>query len=104
MTKGALLTLSSQLGKKKQNSLRLARDCYRSVQICRHVVVISLLINVLLRLGRVKPFLDEGGIQGAGVLHTACSSLKKLFNQGGLFLLQLGDPLAPLCHLLNENK
>lgn len=47
-------------------------------------------------------FSDKGGIQGACVLCTAGSGLKKLLYQSRLLLLQLGDPLAFLRHLLKE--
>lgn len=47
---------------------------------------------------------DEGGVHDAGVLRTAGPSLKELFYQRRLLLLQLGDPLAPLRHLLWERK
>lgn len=49
-------------------------------------------------------FSDKSGIQSAGVVHAACSSLKKLFYQGWLLLLQLGDALTLLRHLLNGKK
>lgn len=49
-------------------------------------------------------FSDEGGVHGAGVLRISGSSLEKLFYQSRLLLLQLGDPLAPLCHLLHEEE
>lgn len=43
---------------------------------------------------------DEGGVQGAGVLRAAGSRLEKLLYQSRLLLLQLGDALALLRHLL----
>lgn len=47
---------------------------------------------------------DEGGIQRAGVLRAARPSLKQLLDQGGFLLLQLGDALALLRHLLREKR
>lgn len=49
-------------------------------------------------------FSDEGGIQRAGVLCAAGSSLKQLLDQGGFLLLQLGDALALLRHLLRKRE
>lgn len=56
------------------------------------------------RSGRVYLFSDEGGVQGAGVLRAAGSRLKKLLYQGRLLLLQLGDALALLRHLLEQSR
>lgn len=47
---------------------------------------------------------DEGGVHGACVVRRASSSLKKLLYQRRLLLLELGDALAPLCHLLSEES
>lgn len=47
---------------------------------------------------------DEGGIQHAGVLRAAGSGLKQLLDQGRLLLLQLGDALALLRHLLRAGE
>lgn len=52
------------------------------------------------RSGDVYLFSDEGGVQGAGVLRTTCSRLEKLLYQSRLLLLQLGDALTLLRHLL----
>ena len=59
----------------------------------------------LLRTGSVMIQLsDEGGVQGAAVLCVASSSLKKLLYECGLLLLQLGDALALVRHLLEEEE
>lgn len=47
---------------------------------------------------------DEGGIQRAGVLSPAGSGLKQLLYQGGFLLLQLGDALTLLRHLLRTGR
>lgn len=44
--------------------------------------------------------LNEGGIQLVAVLGTFCPGSKELLDEGRLFLLQLGDPVAFVHHLL----
>lgn len=62
--------------------------------------MIRLLAGTERRSGGVYLLSDEGGVQGAGVLRAAGSRLEKLLYQSRLLLLQLGDALALLRHLL----
>jgi len=48
--------------------------------------------------------LDEGGVQLARLLVTAGTSLKELLDEGRFLLLQLGDALALVGHLLRGRK
>lgn len=48
--------------------------------------------------------LDEGGVQGPSVLLAESSGLKQLLDEGGLLLLQLGDALTLVRHLLESKR
>lgn len=78
--------------KKKKSSLALDQKCD------------LILAGTERRSGEVYLFSDEGGVQGAGVLRAACTRLEKLLYQSRLLLLQLGDALALLCHLLKPTE
>lgn len=51
-----------------------------------------------------RPRLDEGGIQLVGFMVILGPSFKQLLDEGGLLLLQLGDPLALIGHLLQSKQ
>lgn len=46
--------------------------------------------------------LDEGGVQLAHLMVVVGTSLKELLDQGRFLLLQLGDALALISHLLHK--
>lgn len=46
--------------------------------------------------------LDEGGVQLAHLMVVVGTSLKELLDQGRFLLLQLGDALALVGHLLHK--
>ena len=46
---------------------------------------------------------DEGGVHGAAVMRAPGASLKQLFDQSRLLLLQLSDALTLICHLLHRD-
>lgn len=45
---------------------------------------------------------DEGGVHGAAVVRAPGASLKQLFDQSRLLLLQLSDALTLISHLLHR--
>lgn len=53
-------------------------------------------------MGRGRHVLDEGGVQLAHLMVVVGTSLKELLDQGRFLLLQLGDALTFVSHLLGE--
>lgn len=47
---------------------------------------------------------DEGGVHGAAVVRAPGASLKQLFDQSRLLLLQLSDALTLISHLLRRGR
>lgn len=53
-------------------------------------------------MGRRRPVLDEGGVQLAHLMVVVGTGLKELLDQGRFLLLQLGDALTLVSHLLHK--